>query len=209
MGFQDGDWSCPTCGRAGKWLISSCDQPTDAAGHAIVRYEHADACHICGRHALHASRPAQAAKKWAEPCRAAARSHTYSATHELELFERTWRCQWCHQKGKELREDCLGHRPPPKKAFKFKKPTKKTLRRQKGRRLWGRPQAKVRRDRPQRHRRRGAALRAGLHIAWPSIADAAQPQGFTRIHKGRDADKGIAGPPAHPGRPPEGEAGLT
>ena len=157
----------------------------------------------------HTSRPAQVARKWAEPCKAAARFHTYSQTHELELHERICRCKWCHKKSKDLREDCLGHRPQPKQAFKFKKPTKKDLAASKRSPLLGTPQAKARRDRLQRHRRRGAALRAGLHIAWPSIADAAQPQGFTRIHKGRDADKGIAGPPAHPGRPPEGEAGLT
>ena len=136
MSMVDGDWHCTTCGRTGKWLVSHCDQPLDAAGHAIVRYEHADACHICGRYSLHTSKTAQAARKWQEPCKAAVRFHTYSNTHELELAERVWRCKWCHKKGKDLIADCTGNRPQAKVAFKFKKPTKKALRRQKGRRLW-------------------------------------------------------------------------
>ena len=144
---QENSWSAIATSPRTKQGMPLCD-----------RYAHADACHICGRYSLHSSNPGKAARKWQEPCKAAARFHTDSNTHELELAERVWRCKWCHKKGKDLIADCTGHRPPPKQAFRFKKPTKKTLRRQKGRRLWGRPQAKARRDRLQRHRRRGADI---------------------------------------------------
>ena len=46
----------------------------------------------------------------------AARFHTYSETHELELSDLTWRCRWCHAKAKDLRMECTGYKPPPKKA---------------------------------------------------------------------------------------------
>ena len=135
------------------------------------------------------------------------RFYTYSDTHELELADRIWRCKWCHKKGKDLIADCTGNLPQPKKAFQFKKPTKKALRRQQGRRLWGRPQ--LRRERPLRDRRRGGRLSGGKQLAWPSEAEAQQLNILTPPKQGPGTDKGAGGPPEHPGRPPEiGEAGF-
>ena len=75
---------------------------------------------------------------WGKPRLPAARFHTYSDTHELELHDRTWRCRWCHQKGKDLRAECMGDRPVPKAAFRFRRPTKKGIKKAKGKKLWGR-----------------------------------------------------------------------
>ena len=61
--LNDGAWSRGKCDRMGKWLVSQCDQPHNPAGHAIVRYPHADACHICGHFTLHASKAVQAKKR--------------------------------------------------------------------------------------------------------------------------------------------------
>ena len=60
--LQDGDWNCEKCGRAGKWLASNCDDPPNPAGHIVIRYPHADACHVCGHFTLHTSKPVQANK---------------------------------------------------------------------------------------------------------------------------------------------------
>ena len=138
----------------------------------------------------------------------AARFHSYSDTHELELHERSWRCRWCHAQARALREACTGNRPPPKRAFIFKKPTARAVRRAKGRRLWGRKQARRHPARVPRPHRPGAALRAGLHVAWPAALEACQLHDATSLHEGSRADTGAACPPNHVGRPPEGEAGI-
>ena len=203
----EGDWSCEKCGRTGKWLVNTCAQAPDAAGHAILHYAHADACHICGRYSLHSTDPAKANRKWREPCKPAVRFYSYSDSHELELADRVWRCKWCHKQGKDLIADCTGNLPQAKKAFQFKKPTKKAMRRQKGRRFWGRPQ-QHRERLPRAHRRRGR-LRGGKQLAWPTAAEAQQANTNAPPKHGLDADKGVQIPPGHPGRPPgTGEAGF-
>ena len=122
-----GEWTCTKCGRVGKWLISNCEDPPNPAGHVIVRYPHADACHVCGRYTFHTSKPVQAKKVWGTPCQPAARFHTYSETHELELHGRSWRCRWCHRSGKDLMQECTGERPQIKSKFVFRGLTKKGI----------------------------------------------------------------------------------
>ena len=134
----EGVWSCTTCGRMGKWLSEDCSNEETNEGHEVTRYGHADACHRCGRFTLHTSRAAQATKIWATPCKPAARFLTYSDTHELELHERTWRCKWCQLSGAKLKEGCRGGRPTLKPVFVFSVPSKKKLRKNGSRRLWGR-----------------------------------------------------------------------
>ena len=204
----EGDWGCNRCGRTGKWLVSSCSEPPDAAGHAIVHYGHADACHICGRYSLHTTDPVKANRKWSEPCKPAVRFYSYSSTHELELSERTWRCRWCHKKGKDLIAPCTGNTPQATKAFLFKKPTQQRLKRHTRRRFLGRPRQRPVRL-PRAHRHRGRLRGGDKQLAWPTVAEAKQSNIFAPPKQGPVADKGDRIPTEYSGRPPDtGEAGL-
>ena len=206
--MTEGDWGCNRCGRTGKWLVSSCSEPPDAAGHAIVHYGHADACHICGRYSLHTTDPVKANRKWSEPCKPAVRFHSYSSTHELELSERTWRCRWCHKKGKDLIAPCTGNTPQATKAFLFKKPTQQRLKRHTRRIFWGRPRQRPVRL-PRAHRHRGRLRGGDKQLAWPTVAEAKQSNIFAPPKQGPVADKGDRIPTEYSGRPPDtGEAGL-
>ena len=134
----DGEWQCLRCQRTGKWLASRCEDLPNPEGHVIIHYQHADACHICGRYTLHTSRPIQAKKVWGAACQPAARFLTYSPTHELELHGRSWRCRWCHRSGKELIQQCTGDPPQVHAKFVFRGLTKKAIKKARGRRFWGR-----------------------------------------------------------------------
>ena len=139
----------------GKWLASRCEDLPNPEGHVIVHYQHADACHICGRFTLHTSRPIQAKKVWGSACQSAARFLTYSPTHELELHGRSWRCRWCHRHGKDLIQQCTGDPPQIHTKFVFRGLTKKAIKKARGRRFWGRKRAS---------RHGGAqARRTGMH----------------------------------------------
>ena len=77
-------------------------------------------------------------KVWGSACQPAARFLTYSETHELELQGRSWRRRWRHRSGKDLIQECTGERPQIKSKFVFRGLTKKSIKKARGRRFWGR-----------------------------------------------------------------------
>ena len=136
----------------------------------------------------------------------AARFHTYSDTHELELHGRSWRCRWCHQAGKQLVEACTGERPQPKPAFKFRTLTKKGVKKAKGRKIWGRKKAPRRAG--VQHRRPGGhdAVKASLQEVWPRFPPPQNPPNKPHCAEPNTGAAAVQGEHiAHQfGRPPEG-----
>ena len=135
----------------------------------IVHYQHADACHVCGRFTFHTSKPVQAKKVWGTACQPAARFLTYSETHELELHGRSWRCRWCHRSGKDLVQECTGERPQIKSKFVFRGLTKNGIKKARGRRFWGRKRGPRHTGAQQRRAGKHSTDHGPLQRAWASL----------------------------------------
>ena len=142
---------------------------------------------------------------WGKPCLPAARFHTYSDTHELELHGRSWRCRWCLRSGKDLIQDCTGERPKIKATFSFRMLSKKGRKKARGKTILGRKKAPRRAGVQQRRQGAADAANASMRKVWPSLPPPVLPPNTDPREEANTRVAAIQGErDSHPfGRPPE------